>query len=165
MRLLSDFFAATLDELCTFEPGKQPSLSMPMVWGRLVHADKLMELHDIVLGVWTPQTSFLYDGCLETLPGKVVVDERAVSILTGVEDELVLSLCESMVEALAEANLWQLADYARKWWFEQDWKKVDMRRGDMCRLLIEIAHLARHAVSTGRDVYVWLCRWERDEEE
>lgn len=157
--VLSDFFVATDDELRDFEPGKQPRLSMPMIWGRLGHIDQLMELHDIVLGIWTPETAFMYDGGLETLPGKLVTDERAVSILTGVEDELVLSLCPRMVEALAEAEVRQLMEYALKWWSEPDWRKVRMNRDDMFGLLMELVTLARHAVRTDRRMYVWLCRW------
>ena len=162
MGMISDFFAATPEELGAFEPGKQPGLSMPMIWGRLVHLDQLRELHDIVRGRWSPENARIYDGYGTRMTGERIVDERAVAFLTGVKETMVISLCPCTVEGLAQADPDQLADFAAKWAQAEDWRQVDMTREDVLTLLEGIAGLARHAVSTDRELYVWLCRWPGD---
>jgi hypothetical protein len=142
MSLLSDFFIATPEELRLLDLTRSPVLSLPTVLARGVDGGDLFVLESLVDGSlwrdpWTNEGALQAWEAWDSYPGALEVQQCVVRALARAGSQLL--------------EMWGLA-----WYLNTRCKIDEPTERRMATLVVEMGQLARQAVATGRDMYVWL---------
>jgi hypothetical protein len=143
MRLLSDFFIATKEEVHAFDFWKSPVLCFPTVMGRGVDGGAEWQLEGIVAGLYWERPE---------------VWESARMEWTRRESyPAIVNVTRFIVDMLAEADEPVLEAWAEAWALTTEWIHDGVTPERTREITMGLGRLARQARRSGREMYLWLC--------